>query len=136
MDFLLISRTNQSKKLNFEYGIRPIYYFSRIIGLWSFSISHDSNGAINKTRISLIDGAWFLISLILFLTATISKFEHIKYISNFNLMIIILSHIFYIMGLACGPLIITMNMYNRNKMANILEMFTIFDNKVWIWIQI
>lgn len=131
MDYLLYSRTNQSQKVNFEYGIRPIYYYSRIVGLWPFSITHNLNGVIQTTRISLADGVWFFISLIMFSTATISKFEHIKYMSNLNLMIIIFNHIFHIIGLATGPLIITLDMYNRNKMADILASFTIFDNNVF-----
>lgn len=124
------SRANQSQKLNFEYAIRPIYYSSRIIGLWPFSMSHDLNGVIQTTRISLFDGVWFLISLVQFFTATIFTYESIKYMPNLNLMIIIFNHIFHIMGLATGPVIIILDLFNRNKVANILASFTIFDNEV------
>lgn len=130
MECLAEVRKNRSKKLNLEYGIRPIYYLSCAMGLWPFSIVYDVNGSIQKTQIRFIDAFWFLISISMYFTVTFTTFERIQHLSNSNLMVIIFNYLIQIMGLACGTLIIAMDMYNRNNIANILEMFTIFDNEV------
>lgn len=116
--------------MNFECGIRPIYYISRVIGLWPFSIVHNSNGLIQRTEIRFFDALWFLVSIAIYFIATLTIFEGIKQSHSSNLMIMIFNYILQITGLAFGTLIIAVDMYNRNKIANILEMFTSFDNKV------
>lgn len=130
MEFFAKSRNNRTKNLNFEYGIRPIYYLSRTMGLWPFSIVHDSNGAIQRAQIRRIDALWFVISIAIYFTATLISFECVNRAHIGSLMILIFNYISQIVGLAFGTLIIAMDMCNRNRIANILEMFTAFDNEV------
>ena len=68
--FISNNKTNkikpQAKKLNFMDSFRPVYYFSRIFGLLPFSFIYDSNGDVQKTKITKFDGLWFLISMFVY----------------------------------------------------------------------
>lgn len=134
MEFLAKSRNKRSKKINFEYGVRPIYYLSRCMGLWPFSIVYGLNGSIQKTQVRSIDAIWFLMSITLYLTATFTTFERIRQIPYSNMMIMIFNYIIQTMWLACSSLIIAMDLCNRNRIFKILEMFTTFDNEVCVFL--
>lgn len=106
------------------------------MGLWPFSIVYDANGLVQKTQIRLLDFVWFLISTALYVTLTYTIFERIKHIPYTNLMIMIFNYILQILGLACGALIIALDMYHCSKIANILEMLSTFDTDVNVYFYV
>lgn len=132
MKFFAKFRVKRSKKFNFEYGVRPIYYFLRLMGLWPFSIVHGLNGSIQETKVRFIDVVWFLISIALYLAAAFSTFERIKQIPYPNLMITIFNYIAQTLGLACGALHIAMDLCSRKRIGSFLDMFRTFDNEVCV----
>lgn len=69
--------TSKSEPKEFQHGFQPIYYFSRAIGLWPFSITYSSNGTI-KARVHLLDSLWFIVSICLYLTALYCACDNIK----------------------------------------------------------
>lgn len=117
---------------SFEYGFQPIYYFSRVIGLWPFTIVRDSNGSIEKTRVRFVDAFWFFISIFAYLTAAFYAYKDIKslQVSNTETTNFSIFFIFQIMCLLFGACGVVLDMCNRTKLVNILEKFTAFDNEV------
>lgn len=120
---------------NFEYGFRPIYYFSRIAGLWPFSFVHHLNGTIQNARISRLDGTWFFISVCLHLLAIF--YSHLdldlvdKNDSNITTITFGTLYMLYRMiSLLIGAVGIALDMINRHELANIMGKFIIFDNGV------
>lgn len=117
---------------SFEYGFRPIYYFSRVAGLWPFQIVRNSNGSIEKARVRLIDMLWFFTSIFVYLTALFYVYKNMEQLQVSNASYISLSILFMFQTMcllfgACG---IVLDMYNRKKLINILDKFNAFDCKV------
>lgn len=126
-------KDDHSKKVSFIHGLRPIYYFSRVLGLMPFSIIYDSNEKIKGPNISKLDGLWFVIQISLHLSMI--------YLINFNIRVakqrnktssstittsdslLLLSELFF------GMVIMCINMCNRFKIIDVLNKFTIFDSK-------
>lgn len=135
--FLLTGAHNANpKQLNFEHGFRPIYYFSRAVGLWPFSFRQNSNGTIQNAYINRLDGVWFLMSLSIQLWAIFRYYtylvdledEHTNCKSVFTFSI--LYALFRMKSLLIGAVGIVLDLHNRHKLANILKKFIIFDSKV------
>lgn len=123
----------QSKQLNFEYGFRPIYHFSRAVGLWPFSIRHNSNGEIQSARISRLDGTWFSISMCFHLFAIFYSYLNMVDLEDSNKTIFtfsILYNLFQIKSLLIGAVGIIWDMFNRHRLVNILGKLITFDNEV------
>lgn len=119
------------RRLNFAYGFRPIYYFSRVCGLMPFSITYDSNGEIQKARVRVFDGLWFVISMCLYLLALHISFQETrKYYMMEPNFLILGDFIPRGMKLFFGCTKIALDMYNRAKLIGILKSFTEFDNEV------
>lgn len=62
---------NNRKQLNFVSGFKANYHFLRAFGLWPFSFACGSNGEIRKPKITKIDLLWFIISIHLYISASI-----------------------------------------------------------------
>lgn len=123
----------QLQRLNFEHGFRPIYYFSRAVGLWPFSICHDSNGAIQFARISRLDGAWFLVSMCFHLLAMFYFYMSMVDLEDTNKTIItfsILYTLFQMKSLSIGAVGIIFDILNRQRLTHLLQSFIIFDGEV------
>lgn len=74
---------NHSEKVQvehgcFSYGFRPIYYFSRVIGLMPYSMVHNKNGEIQEHRIYYRDGLWILTSISLYISVILHVFRDMK----------------------------------------------------------
>lgn len=124
---------HRSKK--FQHGFQPIYYFSRLIGLWPFTMIYISNGLIKETRINLFDSVWFLISISFYLTALFYACR--KFDSDSSKIFDIWSLVYcigQILALLFGAVGIALDMFNRNKLINILNKFIIFDNEVSVFL--
>lgn len=117
---------------NDQHGFQSIYYFSRCVGLWPFTITYNSNGSIKEARICLFDWLWFWISNCLNLAALFCSYERQSYEQSsyedyFWYLIYNSSEMPTLLYLTAS---ITLDMFNRNKLVNILKKFIIFDRKV------
>lgn len=121
-----------SKKYNFAYSVRPIYYFARVFGLFPFTIEHDSYGDIKEARVKIIDFLWFLFAICIYLFLGFYCFKNLEFPKdpNESYVLILGDYTLLILGLVSGAAMIISDMYNRNKIINILKDFTIFDKKV------
>lgn len=129
----LVNENNiQSQKFNFEHAIRPVFYSTRIAGLWPFSIVRDSNGNIQRARVALSDILWSILFICFHLTLLFYTFKKVKTaqvkIEN-QLRFIVLS-VFLISSLLVGIFGIIFDMINRHLLVNILRKFNLFDNEV------
>lgn len=125
---------NTSKALpkRFQHGFLPIYYFSRCVGLWPFTIIHKANGSI-KARVRLFDSLWFLISICLYLTALYYTYKDIRNtLQKGPYLTSIISQISQIPTFLFGAVGIAMDMLNRNRLITILKNFNEFDTEVSI----
>ena len=130
------SNVRSKKRVN---GFQPIYYFSRSVGLWPFTIIYNSNGSIKKARVCLFDILWFIASISLYLTAIFYTYDELNTLLNQNDRIFvsdILYHIFQIPLLFFGAVYIIIDMLNRKKLVNILRKFIMFDNEVRVLLKI
>lgn len=133
--FKMLSVVNSKKvKSNkIEHGFESIYYFSRAIGVWPFTIVYNSNGLIQSTGVCVVDGFWIVISMCLYFTAIFFTYQDLKDANHSNVDSIAFSLHYLIQmmtllfGAICG---ILLNFINRNKIMNILEEFITFDNQV------
>lgn len=125
---------SQSIKIDFTYGIRPIYYLSRLVGLWPFSIVSNSNGMVQRPNVHFYDALWFLVSAGFYVTAifiSYQRFElHSRIPNTFGSILACGFYVIEIMGLILGIVGISINMFNRDKLANVLQQFTHFDDQV------
>lgn len=122
----------QMRKFNFEYAIRPIYYFSRLSGLWPFSIVRDSNGKIQRARIGFFDILWPILLICLHLKLSLEYYEDFRATVK-NHVIRIRFVVFCILDMTSFLFItieIVLNGINRNKLVDILGKFDTFGNEV------
>lgn len=132
----VVQKEVQMRKLNFTYSFRPIYYFSRALGLMPFSIEYDSNGVAQEPKLSKLDCLWAIISISIYSSLVYQVCSYVKIpenpseISYFE----VLSNILMSLILFCSIiLIIGLNVCNRFRFVNILKSFTTFDNEVWMF---
>lgn len=130
----LLKNTFIDRPKNVQHGLQPIYYYSRCVGLWPFTITYNSDGSIKDACVDLFDCLWFLISICLHLTALYSSCDfvvHNRPFSEQNLFSHLIFFIHQIPPLLFGAVCIVLDMFNRNRLANIIKKFTIFDKEVW-----
>lgn len=130
--FTNVAKTAFPRQMDFWDGFKPVYYFSRAFGLLPFSIRRNSNGDIQEPKVNRLDGLWFLLTIVVFLSA--SYFVH-QYISAFNsktgtYVAIILDDLHVVSSLAFGALMIAMDMCNRLKIVELWKHFISFDKEV------
>lgn len=127
----IITNKNRTDNVNFAYSFRPIYFYSRILGLMPFSISYNENGRVQKAKIGVFDGVWFVISICTYLSLAFTCFHRMKVQLEANVPFILFfgEQIHLALGLAFGALAITIHMYNRSKMIDILRIFSVFDEE-------
>lgn len=108
---------------------QPIYYFSRCIGLWPFTIAYNSNGSAKVARVQLFDIFWFFISIGLHLTTLYDAYEYLVRGTTYNLknILFIVTQIPPLIFVVVG---IILDMFYRNNLVSILNKFNIFDKAV------
>lgn len=123
------------KKHDFAYSFLPIYYFSRFFGLMPFSFIYDSDGEIQAPRISIFDGAWFVISICIYVSAAFTNFQIISLPKEMVIASALYfgHYILLIQGLLVCAIAIGLDMCNRNKLVTILKTFIAFDKEVSGW---
>lgn len=127
-----LERTANVPLKKVEHNFCAVYYFSRVFGLWPFTIVHNSNGSIQKARVRPIDGLWFVISICLYSVALYSICLSMKEIEmqKGNSFVFILYHAYQIVFLFFGSCIIALDLFNRKRLVNILKKFSKFDTEV------
>lgn len=128
-----LEKSDHSRELNFVYSFRPIYYYSRLLGLMPFSIIYDSNKEPQKPKVRVSDGLWFVVSICFYCMMAIVSYEarkHSRNSSKGSSYVLILGDSFHLIsGLLIGALTIAMDMCNRHKLVGILRKFTAFDRE-------
>lgn len=131
----IVAKIDHLRNRNFLYGFRPIHILSRVIGLMPFSIIQ-SYGSVQKPRVSVLDGLWFVISLCSwsFFVVQINiptDSNNVSYVLVLSSALLAFSMLIYCMSL---PLI---DMCNRYKIVDIIIKFTIFDQRVsYVWMDL
>lgn len=120
----------RKRNIDFLYCFRPIYYFSRIFGSMPFSIIHDSNGDVKKSRITIFDGFWFVISICIYSAAVFLIFDSKIMDQASPTFVTILGNTFIMMNITHGVLSVPIEMCNRFKFIEIVKNFVIFDKDV------
>lgn len=123
-------RDNMRKRRDIVYSYKPIYYFSRFLGLLPFSLKYDSNGEIQMPKISKFDGVWFIVSITIYLALAKIASLSIEIQKNASSPMLILSNTLLLMfGLIYGAIMIVENMCGRFRFVGILKMITAFDKE-------
>lgn len=123
----------QSRPKTIRHGFHSIYYLSRCIGQWPFTITYNSNGSIKGSRVHLFDGFWFLLSICLYSAVLFFAYKSLKKWQDQNetyFLSFLIFTINQIPPLLLGVVAIALDMYNRNRLVNILKNFTTFDKEV------
>lgn len=117
---------------NFLNSFRLIYFISRVFCFIPFSIIRDLNGNIVTSKIRVFDGVLFMAFITLhFVTSVyyymipVRQLLGISQVLKFHRILPISIHNNIVM-------ILIMNMYNRQKIINIIKMFNIIDEEVTI----
>lgn len=120
------------KVLNFAYSFRPVYYLSRVFGLMPFSIEYDLNDRPQLPRVKRLDAMWFAIAICLYLSMAYVSYQKLNLPQDSSVPYILFlgEHLFQILDLVYGALIIGLDMCNRYKLVNILKKLILFDEEV------
>lgn len=119
------------RNYSYSYSIRPIYYIFRVFYLIPFTIVQDTNGNVVSSKVRLIDGVLFATFIMLHLNflhyhymkpiVQSSDIPHVLTYGDKILPILVHTH---------NIIIIIMNMYNRERIINIIKMFDTIDKEV------
>lgn len=128
----LAQKTTRSTKINFAYAFRPIYYFSRIFGLFPFTIIYDWNGDIQEARVKLLDIVWFLISFVTYFAMAFYCYMTVDFPKNYDALrfLILGDYVLLIAGLLFGVVLVLIDMFNRHILVDIMKKLTKFDREL------
>lgn len=129
-----VNEEHHSKVINFMDIFRPVYYFLRFCGQMSFSIVRNSSSEVlHQPQINKRDALWFLISMCLYSIVTWRTFGKLTSKLDESKIVCVLftgNSMLHFMTMMFGIAKLTMDMYNRHKLVNILNKFTQFDQEV------
>lgn len=114
-------------------GFRPIFCFSRIIGLMPFSIVCNSDGELQACRVKVVDCVWFLLSICVYLLLAIFNLLYLNVRHQYKIALVTLfvgNSILTILNFISCVICYIINMCNRRKFLDILKMFENFDAEV------
>lgn len=117
-----------------RHGFQTIYYFSRCVGLWPFTITYHPNGSIKGVCVHLFDKFWFLLSISVYLASLLYYYDRTKtqIHKQKNYLSTLLFATSQMPLLLFGAVGIVMDILNRHRLVNILQKFIIFDRKVCV----
>lgn len=123
-----------SRKFNFFYSFRPIYYFARTFGFMPFTLVFNSNGSIQGPNVRIFDILWFIIAIAIYILSAIVVLQNTELAEiGSNIESAILKNtdfVLLVFMLFFGALIIVMDMYNRFKIFTIIKSINTFDEEV------
>lgn len=127
-----LEHSSRARPKKYQNSFRSIYYVTRFVGLWPFTIVYHSNGSIKKSSVGLFDKFWFLISICLYLTAFFYTCTFMKHQdpNKSNYLSELLFYLSQIPTLLFGAVNVILDMFNRHKIVNILRKFNTFDSRV------
>lgn len=126
-------KTAHTRKLNFAYTFRPVYYFCRAFGLMPFKITYYSNGTIHGFEITTFDIMWFIISMGFNLILTFFMIDNSQHVENLKDMSIILvggDFILQVFSMIFDIILIVMDMCISSRLVRILKKINAFDEEV------
>lgn len=129
----MVQEKLQPEKIGVLQSFRPVYYFSRIFGLMPFSIACDTRRDIQKPQINVLDGVWFVCSMLIYISMAIISYKNMKLPQDTNkssFILVLGDYLLLYVGLIYGALIILFDMLNRYKLVGILNKYITFDNEV------
>lgn len=120
------------RKFNFKYAFQPLYYFSRFVGLWPFSIIHDSKGTIQKAHIGPFNILTSILIVCLNLAQSLDSYRNLKVeLAKYKVRIRFTVFIVFKISFSLFTIIrISMDLINSNELVDILKKFNAFDNEV------
>lgn len=127
-----IKKEHRSPKLDFAYTFRPIFYCSRLCGIMTFSMNHDSDGEFLKPRVSRQDVLWFMLWLCInsFMVVVFHKYGDFPFTNAVSPSLYFGEKIVGILPTLGGGLFSILNLYNRFKIVETLNTFKVFDLQV------
>lgn len=133
-----VENNDEEPKNDFYCVTRPLYFFSRLVGLMPFTLVRCSNRNILIAKVTVRDLIWFFISIAWYCVLAAFASNNLRLPQSSSekppgsesLTINVGDHLLLIVGLLIGSLSIIMDMFNRNKLANIAQKYDIFDNEV------
>lgn len=123
----------QFRDINFEYSVRPIYYFARAFGLMPFSVIRNSNGEIQKPHVGVINLLLFVVSICWYLILAYTSYRNVTFLlynPDTSFILVLGDYLLLIVGLICTTFFILMDMVNRTRLVDFLKKVTIFDQMV------
>lgn len=114
---------------DFVYSYRPMYYFSRFFGLLPFSFVYDLNGHIQAPRVRIVDGVWFVFTIVCYVVLAINSCQGIVIPKDAVPLIFWSNTLLLSVGLFNGATQIVVNMCVRCKFITILKNITNFDKE-------
>ena len=127
------TKTKLSKKYNFMYSFRPVYYFSRVYGLMPFTITFNSRGKIRGFEVGPFDILWFILTIVINLTLALLISKDTEFLRDTRSGSIILvggDYSINIFSMIFNAVLIVTDMCLRHKLVDILKKINTFDEKV------
>lgn len=120
------------KAANFYDHIKPVIIASRIFGFFPFIVRFGPNGNIEAAKIRLVDVIWFIVFLFINLTSSYFVLTASpNYASTAESTVLHLSDWFFdIYGVIVLLILVSLDMFNRNRLVNVLNDILMFDQKV------
>lgn len=120
------------EKHDFHTAFRPIYYFSRYMGLWPFSVAHYSKKKIRRASVALVDIFRSISTISLSSTLVMCAYEEIRTQKKYHMNTIrfVVFMAFQLSSFSFLTIGIVLDLINRNRLADILRKFNTFDRKV------
>lgn len=128
--YQIAGKMRGSKQIHdFVYSFRPMYYFSRFLGLLPFSFVYDSNGLIEAPRIRICDGVWFVISVAFYFILAMNSSQVIEIPYDAAPLVTLSNSLLLTIGLFNASAIIVLSMGVRFRFVTILKKITRFDKE-------
>lgn len=126
-------KLTNTKKVDFAYSFRPIYYISRVYGLMPFTLTYNSDNSVRGLEVKSFDILWFIVSIIINLMYAfmISKdrlyLQDPKKISN---ILIGGDYFLEVISIIYNIILIGMSICIRTKFVDVIKKINTFDEKV------
>ena len=123
-----------TKKIDFVYSFRPIYYFSRIYGLMPFTITYNSYTKTHGSKLKCHDILWFIVSITIHLIHILTTTKYTLYLQDSkNISNILVSGDYFleVFSMYYNIILVGLDMCMRSKlMMYIFEKINVFDEEV------
>lgn len=126
------AQTNRQNALTFFQCIQPVYYVSRVFGFTPFSFKFDSNAVITGYEVKPLDLIWFVISFFNYLFMAFIAWNTISTPTlEVSIILVYGNNLLVIVGLIFGAFSVAFDMFNRQRLVNLMKNSITFDKKVF-----